>query len=56
MNPPGIRRNKIKVICVMLVAVVIGALGDICLSSGMKIVGAEECKGTLCMFKAAANL
>lgn len=36
------RRNRIKVLLVMLVAVVLGALGDVSLSKGMKSVGAVE--------------
>ena len=52
----SIRGNKIKVLIVMLIAVVLGALGDISLSKGMKIVGSMELGGTLQMLSAAANI
>lgn len=56
MHTPSMRRKKIKVLIVMFVAVVLGALGDISLSKGMKIVGSVEAGGTLNMLSAALNI
>lgn len=36
------RRNKAKVLIVMSVAVILGALGDVSLSRGMKTIGAAD--------------
>jgi len=38
MAPRSERRNKIRVLVVMLLAVILGAMGDISLSKGMKMV------------------
>lgn len=38
----GARRRKLKVIVVMMIAVVVAAFGDISLSKGMKMVGAQD--------------
>ena len=50
------RRKQIKVLIVMFIAVVLGALGDISLSKGMKIVGSVDYGGTLQMLSAAVNI
>ncbi|MCL5102626.1 MAG: EamA family transporter [Armatimonadetes bacterium] len=49
------RRNKIKVLMVMFFAVIIGALGDISLSKGMKAVGAIEHETLLKAFVAGTT-
>lgn len=44
------RRNKLKVIIVMLIAVIFGALGDVSLSKGMKIVDAMNTNSVISTF------
>lgn len=49
------RRNRAKVLVVMSVAVTLGALGDISLSRGMKIIGAAEFDTILQAFISAVS-
>lgn len=56
MHSSSARRNKIRVLIVMFVAVVLGALGDISLSKGMRLVGSMEAGGTLNMLSAVLNI
>ena len=44
------RRNKLKVMIVMLIAVIFGALGDVSLSRGMKMVDAMNTNGVIGTF------
>jgi len=42
MSTTSHRRNKVKVLAAMTVAVIVGSFGDISLSRGMKMVGAID--------------
>ena len=44
------RKNKLKVLIVMFIAVVFGALGDVSLSKGMKTINAENTGGVIGTF------
>lgn len=52
---PGNRRNRIKVLVAMSFAVVLGALGDISLSHGMKEIGATDFNSIVHAFIAAVS-